>query len=115
MGGSDVAVGNQPAGSRIAVVIRYVTFVALPIHVVLIPVFVATGVRAMTYFNVGSVATWVALFLANRRGYSRPASLLFSLEVCLQILRLSASQAAGHGAHGQVSGPSHRSRSTMPP
>lgn len=73
--------GTREVGSRIAVVVRYVVYVALPVHVILLVVFALTGVTQMAYFNVWSIAMWVAAWVANEKGRSRLASLLLNIEV----------------------------------
>ena len=72
---------SREVGSRIAVVVRYVAYVALPVHVVLLVVFALTGVREMAFFNIWSIAMWIAVWVSNARGRSRLASLLLNVEV----------------------------------
>ncbi|MFO0682390.1 MAG: serine/threonine-protein kinase [Sandaracinus sp.] len=73
--------GTREVGSRIAVVVRYVVYVALPVHLVLLVVFALTGVYAMAYFNVWSVAMWIGAWVANSRNRPRLASMLLNVEV----------------------------------
>src|SRR5687767_8528968 len=88
---------SREVGSRIAVVVRYVAYVALPVHVVLLLVFAVTGVREMALFNVWSVAMWVAVWLSNARGRSRLASLLLDVEVAAHAVAAVALLGLGSG------------------
>ena len=69
------------SSSRVVVVIRYVAYVALPVHVSLMIVFALTGVRAMALFNIWSLAMWLGVWASNSRGRSRLAALLLNIEV----------------------------------
>src|SRR6185369_5783626 len=75
------AAASREVGSRIAVVVRYVAYVALPVHLVLLAVFALTGVTQLALFNIWSVAMWIGVWVANARGRSRLASLLLNVEV----------------------------------
>ena len=81
---------SRQVGSRIAVVVKYVAYVALPVHVTLLIVFALTGVRELALFNIWSIAMWIAVWVSNARGHARLASLLLDVEV------------VAHATHGQV-------------
>ena len=81
MSTASTAGASREVGSRIAVVVRYVAYVALPVHVVLLAVFALTGVREMALFNIWSIAMWIAVWVSNARGRQRLASLLLNVEV----------------------------------
>jgi hypothetical protein len=82
MSRSDNAAGTrEAAGARISVVVAYIVWVGLPIHSALIPFFALMGVGALALFNVGSVATWLAIWASSRNGYHGVAWLLVVLEV----------------------------------
>jgi len=84
-------------GSRIAVVVRYVAYVGLPVHLVLLVVFALTGVYEMALFNIWSVAMWIAVWVSNARGRSRLASLLLNVEVAAHAVAAVALLGLGSG------------------
>lgn len=78
---TNAAPSSREVGSRIAVVIKYVVYFALPVHVTLLAVFAARGVTELAIFNVWSIAMWLGVWWANVRGRSRLAATLLNVEV----------------------------------
>ena len=72
---------HSPNGSRMFLVIHYVTYVGISAHALFIPLFYWLGVPAMALFNVASVAAWVGARVANRRMRPFLAILLLFVEV----------------------------------
>jgi hypothetical protein len=88
---------TRHVGSRIAVVVKYVAYVALPVHVTLLIVFALTGVREMALFNIWSIAMWIAVWVSNARGRERLASLLLDVEVSAHAVAAVALLGLGSG------------------
>ena len=95
--GTSTAGAAREVGSRIAVVVRYVVYVALPVHIVLLIVFALTGVYEMALFNIWSVGMWIAAWVSNARGRSRLASLLLNIEVSAHAVAAVALLGLGSG------------------
>ncbi len=77
------ATGRQTPvqGSRTFLVIHYVSYVGISAHAAFIGLFAWFGVPVMAWFNVASVAIWIAGRLANKRLYPRLAAALLTAEV----------------------------------
>ena len=88
---------SREVGSRIAVVVKYVAYVALPVHVTLLIVFALTGVRELALFNIWSIAMWIAVWVSNARGHARLASLLLDVEVVAHAVAAVALLGLGSG------------------
>ena len=68
-------------GSRIAPVIRHVTWVGVVAHGAFVPLFLLLGQPLLAAFNVVSVCCWIAAHLVNGRGRSSVAMWLIVGEV----------------------------------
>lgn len=68
-------------GSRIAPVIRHVTWVGVVAHAAFVPLFLLLGQPLLAGFNVLSVCCWIAAHLVNSRGHSSLAMWLLVAEV----------------------------------
>ncbi len=67
--------------ARIAVIIRSVSWLGIVAHAGFVPLFALTGQRGLAWFNVLSVAIWIAAWLVNRRGSSTLAMWMLTAEV----------------------------------
>jgi len=72
---------DPAAGSRMFLVIHYVTYVGISAHTAFIALFAWLHVPVMAWFNLYSVASWVAARVANRRRRPRLAVALLVAEV----------------------------------
>jgi diguanylate cyclase (GGDEF)-like protein len=72
---------RSAAGSRMYLVIHYVTYVGIVAHASFIGLFAWLHLPLLAVFNVYSVAAWVAARIANRRRYPTLALCLLSTEV----------------------------------
>jgi hypothetical protein len=88
---------QQAAASRIVVVIRYVIYVGLPVHLALLTVFALTGVRTMALFNIWSVAMWIGAWVANSRGRGWLSAQLLIIEVAAHAVAAVAILGLGSG------------------
>ena len=68
-------------GSRIAPVIRHVTWVGVVAHGAFVPLFLLLGQPLLAGFNVLSVCCWITAHLVNRRGHPSVAMWLIVAEV----------------------------------
>jgi diguanylate cyclase (GGDEF)-like protein len=67
--------------SRAYWVVHYTTYVGISAHAAFIPLFFWLGVPAMAWFNVYSVAAWIAGRIANQRMQAQLAAWLLTSEV----------------------------------
>jgi diguanylate cyclase (GGDEF)-like protein len=70
-----------PAVSRMVAVIHYVAWVGISAHAGFVALFAFLRLPLLAAFNVGSVAMWTIAWLLNRRGKSKLAAGLISVEV----------------------------------
>jgi predicted signal transduction protein with EAL and GGDEF domain len=66
---------------RMYLVIRYIAYLGLGVHVVCVPLFLVLGVPALAVFNIFSSVAWFVGYLANRRGNHALAITLLTTEV----------------------------------
>jgi diguanylate cyclase (GGDEF)-like protein len=74
-------VSRPGPNARIAVIIHSTAWLGIAAHTAFIPLFALAGQPGLAAFNVLSVVTWVAAWLANRRGRSTTAMWMLTLEV----------------------------------
>jgi diguanylate cyclase (GGDEF)-like protein len=71
----------QSPETRIAVIIRSVSWLGIVAHAGFVPLFAVTDQRTLALFNVLSVALWVGAWRVNRRGASTLAMWMITGEV----------------------------------
>jgi len=71
---------------RMYVVIRYLTYLGIAVHVFLMPLFLWLGFFALAVFNIFSIVAWIYARLINGRGYTNAASIILLAEVCLHTI-----------------------------
>jgi len=68
---------------RVYVVINYLTYLGIAVHLVLIPLFFWLGISTLAFFNIFSTILWIVARRINSLGRNATASMILLAEVCL--------------------------------
>jgi len=66
---------------RMYLVIRYIAYLGLGVHIICVPLFFVLGVPVLAVFNIFSSVAWFVGYLANRRNNHALAITLLTTEV----------------------------------
>jgi len=71
----------DPDNYRIYLVVKYCGYLAIPVHVVYLPLCFALGLPLFGYYNVFSMLAWPLALMLNHNGRHQPAIDLITIEI----------------------------------